>query len=168
MDDTPPRKVAGDVYAPLIEAMLAEEGARKASMEQRAISVITTSGALVSLLVALAAFLLGKNTTFHANTPSKYTLVGAVVLFVAAAILALLVNDPAAYRSFGPNDVKLMLATWSSDAETARKQISTAQNDFAELAIQKNNRKARLLQAAVVCEVLGVCAVALAVILALT
>lgn len=167
MDETSPKKIAGDVYAPIVEGMLTEEAARKASMEQRAISVITTSGALVSLLVALAAFLLGKNTTFHASTPTKYTLVGAVALFVAAAILALLVNSPRAYRSFGPDDVKFMLAEWSSDVDEARKRVSEAQNQFAEQAIKMNDTKARLLQAAVICEVLGVCAVALAVVLAL-
>src|SRR5947208_16967201 len=102
-------KVAGDVYAPILVGMLAEEAARKASMEQRAISVITTSGALVSLLVALSVFLFGKDARFDVGSAARYAIAAAVLLFVAAAVMALVVNSPRAYRSFSNADVKRML-----------------------------------------------------------
>jgi hypothetical protein len=46
---------AGDAYTALIIEQLAEERSRKTSLEQRGISVITSSGALVTLLFGLAA-----------------------------------------------------------------------------------------------------------------
>jgi hypothetical protein len=47
---------AGYLYADLVKEELAREQARKTSLEQRGLSVISTSGALVSLLFALLAF----------------------------------------------------------------------------------------------------------------
>ena len=45
-----------EAYAALIERELDAQEARKASLEQRGLAVITTAGALTSLLFGLAAF----------------------------------------------------------------------------------------------------------------
>jgi hypothetical protein len=161
-----PSTIAGDVYAPVLVSLLAEEAARKSSIEQRAISVITTSGALVSLLVALSVFLFGKDAKFDVSSASRLAIAVAVVLFVAAAVLALLVNSPRAYRSFSDEDVQRMVDEWGTNAGEARKLVSQAQAVFICQAVKKNDMKAGLLQLAVIAEVLGVSTVALAVILA--
>jgi hypothetical protein len=49
------RPTAGLVYGPLINAQVEDEQARKTSLEQRGLAVITTSGVLVSLLFGLGA-----------------------------------------------------------------------------------------------------------------
>jgi hypothetical protein len=146
--------------------MLSEQSARKGSIEQRALAVITTSGALVSLLVALSA-LLGSNAKLHLRAGPRATLVAAVVFFVVAAILALVTNSPRAYLEFGPKDLDRMLAEWNSGGEDARWLVSQAHASLIKRATKLNDNKALLLQIAVGVEVAAVSLVALSVALTL-
>src|SRR5690242_17153229 len=108
--------------------MLSEQSGRQSSIEQRALAVITTSGALVSFLVALSALLLGKNAALRLHAGPRAALVAAVVLFVAAAILALVANSPRTYLDFTPEDVDRMMEEWDSSEEDARWLVSQAQS----------------------------------------
>lgn len=162
-----PARRAGDVYAPLLVSMLSEQSARKSSVEQRALAVITTSGGLVSLLVALSALLLGKNTEFRLNAGARTIIVAAVVAFVAAAILALTANTPRGYLDFAPEDVDRMLNEFESSEEDARWLVAQARADYLKRAMRLNDNKAHLLQIAVATEVAGVALVALGVVLTL-
>lgn len=165
-DERPARR-AGDVYGPLMVTMLSEQAARKSSIEQRALAVITTSGALVSLLVALSALLLGKDAGLRLHAGPRAALVAAVVAFVAAAILALMANTPRAYRDFAPEDVDRMLAEWDSGGEDALWLVSQAHADHLKRATEANEKKALLLQIAVGAEVGAVALIALGVVLTL-
>jgi hypothetical protein len=53
--------VKGGSYGPTIESQLDEERARKASLESRGIGIVTTSGALSTLLFGLVAFAAGNH-----------------------------------------------------------------------------------------------------------
>jgi hypothetical protein len=147
--------------------MLSEQAARKSSIEQRALAVITTSGALVSLLVALSALLLGKNAGQLLHAGPRAALVAAVVAFVAAAVLALLTNTPRTYHDFAPEDVDRMLREWDSGGDDALWLVSEAHADHFKAATEANAKKALLLQIAVGAEVGAVALVALAVVLTL-
>ncbi|MFJ3799980.1 hypothetical protein ACIPSJ_27325 [Streptomyces sp. NPDC090088] len=168
-DSTPGRQPlrASDVYGPLMVTMLNEQSARKASVEQRSLAVITSSGALVSLLVALSALLLGKDAELRLQSGTRVSLIAAVVAFVLAAVLALGSNSPRSYRDFAAEDVDRMLTDWHCDGEDARWLVSQAQADFLKRAKSLNDTKAHLLQGAVAMEVVGVALVALGVLLAL-
>jgi hypothetical protein len=155
------------VYGPLMVTMLSEQAARKSSIEQRALAVVTTCGALVSLLVALSALLLGKDARLGLQAGPRAALVAAVIVFVAAAILALMANTPRAYRDFAPQDVDRMLKQWDSSGDDARWLVSQAHADHLKRAIKMNGKKALLLQIAVGVEVGAVSLVALGVVLTL-
>ena len=148
-------------------SLLSEETARKSSIEQRALAVITTSGVLVTLLVALSALIVGKNAELHLHTGPRAALVAAVAVFVAAAILALVTYTPRAYRDFAPEDVERMLKEWDSSVEDARWLVSQAQAGQIKRAVEVNEKKALLLQVAVGAEVVAVSLMALGVVLTL-
>lgn len=91
--------VAGALHAALIANQLAEERARKTSLEQRALAVITTSGVLAMLLIGLAAFVVNQApTTAHVDDMSRRLVVAAAAGFIAAAVLALAVVSPRKHR----------------------------------------------------------------------
>src|SRR6266508_7034471 len=80
-------------YADLVKEQLAAEESRTASMEARAISVLTTSGGLVSLLLALAA-LVSTRKDFRMPVAGRAVLLVAVALFLLAALAAISVFSP--------------------------------------------------------------------------
>jgi hypothetical protein len=158
---------AGTVYGPLLADALDAEMAQKASIEQRGLAVITTSGVLVSLLVALSALLLGKDYNFL-DAGTKTLLILAVAAFVAAAGLGLATNAPRRYWGLSEEDLERISApdSWLGDADEAA--LVVAQQRAAELGHAKraNERKARLLLTALGVEVIGVGLVAAALVVA--
>jgi hypothetical protein len=85
-------------YGEVVKDELAVQDARKTSFEQRGLAVVTTAGALATLLFGLAAFAAaGKTQPLSADV--KELLDIAVVVFVAAAILALGTNFPLSYNA---------------------------------------------------------------------
>ena len=85
------------VIMSLLETELKGEDARKTSIEGRAAGVITTSGTLVTLLFGLVA-IITKLTNYQAPTSSVFAILAALVLFVAAAVVALLATDVKTYQ----------------------------------------------------------------------
>lgn len=85
-----------EVYADFIKSMLDAEDSRKSSLEQRGIGVITTSGALVTLLFGLTATITSAKT-FTLPPAARDWLTPAAILFVAAAAAGILVNVPLFY-----------------------------------------------------------------------
>jgi hypothetical protein len=70
----------------------------KASLEQRAITLITTSGALVTVAFGFSAAVT-KNAKFtNFTSAERAVLVAALVLFAISAVVALWVNQPKAYE----------------------------------------------------------------------
>jgi hypothetical protein len=163
--DHPPH--AGDVYGPfLTEKLLAEMG-HKASIEQRGLAVITTSGILVSLLVALSALVLGKDPTQFLSGATRGLMIAAVILFVIAAGLGLLVNRPGRYCGLAPDAFDRIIAQWKADEDEAAFVVGQQRVKELGNAMAANDRKAKALQRAIVAEVTGVALVAAAVIVAL-
>lgn len=167
-DAARPSAGARKVYEAVLAGLQDHERSRKASIEQRAIAVITTSGGLVSLLVALSAFLLGKNATVH--TFSKLMLVAAIVAFVAASGLGLIVNAPREYIGLTDQDLDRIVAefTWTGTEQEAARIVAHQRAKEVKVARRVNNRKARQLYRAISLEVLGVALVAVAVLVSLS
>jgi hypothetical protein len=158
---------AGDVYEPVMLALLADQTAAKASLEQRAITLVTTSGVLVGLLVALAALGLGKDSPVTMTHESRLLLVLSAGPFVAAAILALLANAPRGYLSFANSDIDRMVDDWDQDSTKAAAMVADLNSRRLKSASKSNKAKATLLQFAVGFEVLGISSLAAAVIIRL-
>ena len=73
-----------EVYADFIKSMLDAEDSRKSSLEQRGISIITTSGTLVTLLFGLTAAITGAKT-FTFPAAARDWLTPAAIAFDVAA-----------------------------------------------------------------------------------
>lgn len=87
----------GEFLAPLAKEQLQNERQTRSSLVQRASLVITTSGTLVTLLLGAAA-LVTKSQSFTAPCYVLIEVTVAVVLFVLAALVALVVNWPWSQR----------------------------------------------------------------------
>jgi hypothetical protein len=161
---------AGDLYSKLLGDLVAQEAIRKASIEQRGLAVITTAGGLISLLVALSALLLGKNSTATLGWEARGLLIAAIVAFIVAASLGLAANTPRWYEGLNTSDLDRMVAqhSWLADKDEAALLI--AEEHVRELKVGRklNNRKAAYLQRAIITEVIGVGLVAAAIVVALS
>lgn len=94
-------EAASDVYADYIKSLVDAEVARKSSLEQRGVGVVTTSGTLVTLLLALVgAITAAKN--FALPTSAHGYLAVAVVLFAIAVGIGIFANLPFLYKEAEP------------------------------------------------------------------
>ena len=155
------------VFPDYVKELVTTEDARRASLEARGASVITSSGALVTLLFALSALVTKQQSFVLSSGPRKLLALGTVA-FVLAAMLAIGTYVPRRSRLTNPVELARQLPElWKHDNDFARKK--TAISRLAELADSQrvNDVKARLLVAAVVFEVIGVLLVALSVLVIL-
>ena len=154
---------ASCVYAEYIKAELDLQHERKASLEQRGMAVITSSGALVSLLFALGAVITGAED-FSLPSGARAWLYAAVVLFVAAALGALFTNAPLKYVTVTPDALRASMKEHLGDSEErAHKNVALTRVKVFEDTKRKNDLKGKVLLAAMAAEVLAVGCVAVAV-----
>ena len=85
----------------------------KASLEQRAIVLITTSGVLVTLAFGFTAAITKSGRSANFTRPERVILTVAVALFICSAITALTVNVPKGYDVPDYQDVLLPTAEHS-------------------------------------------------------
>jgi hypothetical protein len=152
------------VYGEYLERQIASQEARKSSFEQRGLAVVTTAGALVTLLFGLAAIATrtGKGDPF--SSEEKVWLAAALTLFVVSAVAALWINLPMKYKSVEAGEIRARLKeTPVRDADAAHRDIALTQVAVLISARQKNTRKGHLLFAALACEVAAVACVGVAI-----
>jgi hypothetical protein len=161
---------AGVEYAAFIDAELSDQLAAKASFEQRGLAVITTSAALVAALFGLVAFLT-KRDDFELPHLAAIALYAALVLFVVAALCGLFVNTPVKVQApVGDDELgleQLVREKWANPPAIARRRVAITRTMFIATYRTKNERKGRLLVAAIRAEATAVVALALAVALIL-
>ncbi len=155
---------AGPVYAALITEQLAEERARKASIEARGLSVVTTSGALVTLLFGLGSLISGVDG-FSLPDSGKWLLLGALAAFLLAAVAAIVANFPLRYREVSVRGLRKLIAPewWGNVEPAASRRAAEARLNVLERARSTNAFKVNALLAAMIVEVLAVVLVAAAV-----
>lgn len=94
------------IYADYIKSLVDAETARKTSLEQRGVGVVTTSGTLVTLLFALiGAVSAAKN--FSLPVLAHGYLGAAVILFAVAVGVGLTANLPMFYKEAEPTAEQL-------------------------------------------------------------
>jgi hypothetical protein len=157
---------------------------RKNSLEQRAITVVTTSGVLVTVVFGFTA-LVQKGTNFVALLDhQKVPLIISLCFFVASALLAVIVNAPAPYSAIRAGFLRLFLtpvpgereakapAGMSEDTAGRYRNLSLTETRAAIIgqaltalrsARIANRRKAVFLFAAMCAEVAGVIALVITV-----
>ncbi|HEX9991484.1 MAG TPA: hypothetical protein VGB14_01015 [Acidimicrobiales bacterium] len=150
-------------YLAYVEGLVKGQDERKGSIESRGLSVVTTSGVLVSLLFGLVA-LVSDAEGFELPRRAHGPLAVALVLFVVSAVLALLTNLPLLYRNVTEEGLNTVLDRCSNDDERAAnvRVASTLVTVFGR-ARAVNSVKGWLLVAAMVFEVAAVVCVAVAV-----
>lgn len=160
----------GEVYASFVERELEDQRASKASIEQRGIAVVTTSGILVTLLFGLAA-LVTESENFVVPEKSRPWLYLALLGFVVAAGAALITNLPRnleSARTYGPKSLdRLIRLRWDDSPRAAKRRIALTRLGLLHSYKKVNNFKGRVLIAAVIAEVVAVAAVAVAVTIVL-
>lgn len=167
---------AASAYSGLILDQLSQARALASSIQQRALSVITTSGTLVTLIFAFGALSragqsIGPATATLPRTslgdPARESLVLSLALFIVAVGLALYVKDD---RSYGvvisAAEFRTML---SDDTWTAPDPVLGAYRvAFAEIQMTLKARRiavdmARLLNLAIGVEIAAVVALTITV-----
>jgi len=120
--------------------------------------VITTSGVLVSLLFGLAAVVTGADA-FEAPTPARVLLVIALVLFVVAAVLGILVNAPTdRYQEADTRDLRRLTDAryWEGRGPIGSRRAGEVRIRMLEAARVTNHTKALLLLGATIAEIAAV------------
>lgn len=146
-----------ETYAALIDRELDAQEARKASLEQRGLAVITTAGVLTSLLFGLAAFSTKSAHALVLPGNAHQLLIAALVLFFASAVAALVVNAPLVYQAIKPDDIRERLKeTPVRGREAAARDIAFTQLKTLESAKKMNGVKGWALIVSMVLEAAAV------------
>ena len=150
----------------LVQDQLTEERATKSSLEARAIAVITSSGALATLIFGLAA-LVTKSATYELPQPARLVLGATLVAFLAAAVLAIVAARPGTYQEVTIDSLRAAAGVQAMNAPAVQGEpaIASVLVDIIAAAREKNAEKARFLRTAVTAE--AVAAVLLAVAVAI-
>jgi uncharacterized membrane protein (DUF106 family) len=158
------QKPGHEVYAEYIKDEYEAEDARKNSLEQRGVGVITTSGALVTLVFALVAVVIGGE---HFRLPSEahIPLYFALGFFVAAVLIAIGTNVPRRFQRVDPTDLDEVVNTdrWNDSVSDAFREVAATRLKELKSSQQRNQETAKLLIFAMLFEVLAICSVAAAV-----
>jgi hypothetical protein len=148
---------AGKAYGALIADQLAEERNRKASLEARGVTIITTSGTLVTALFALTE---GLSAAAELKLPghAKLALILALGAFVLAAIAGLATNFPLRYKEPTPNGLAKLVDTdyWTAAAEIGQIRVAAAEITILAVSRSANSLKAALLLVGISFELLAV------------
>jgi hypothetical protein len=139
------------VYADFISSLLDAESSRKSSLEQRGIGVVTTSGTLVTLLFGLIAVITSAKS-FTLPGRAHGWLVGAAILFIAAAAVGISTNLPLFYGKMIITEQALRDA-WHDDVPDAQAAVTAVRLKRLDQAHKVNTAKAWALVAAVCTEV---------------
>lgn len=151
-------------YGEFVKDELAAQDARKASFEQRGQTVITTSGALVTLLFALAALSTQQAATFTLPDTARSWLLVGLALFFASAVAALATNAPLVYQVVPVEKVRDRLTREAAPtADRATKAIALTRLEALDSAKSQNAIKGWALATALALEALAVGCVAVAV-----
>jgi hypothetical protein len=154
---------AGTAYATLIQEQVDQERNRKASLEQRGAFVTTSSGGLVTLLFGLVAIVAEVPVTLSSS--SVGLLITAMILFVLAVVLGICVDWPIPYGEPHGDWMKPLLTDhyWGAPSAVGSLASSKARYEIIGHFREQNAKKANVLIAAFICEVLAIAGIALVV-----
>ena len=154
---------AGVVLTEMVREQLDQERRRKDSLEQRGIAVITSSGVMVALLLAVAG-IAGKEQINSIPTVAKATVVIALAIFAAAALLGLLINWAYKYDEPGLKQLRqLVRERWSASEAAAAQYVAESYLDTVTSYREHGHKKAVRLLWALTLEVLAIVVLAFAV-----
>ncbi|HSV65020.1 MAG TPA: hypothetical protein VLJ59_03805 [Mycobacteriales bacterium] len=159
------RAPGGQVLGRLVQDLVADERASKASVESRAAGLITAAGSLVTVLFAIAAFVTSR-VGYVLPVPARWLLVGALTSLLAASVAAIVVNLPAGQHEIRADDLLGRIhrdEDWNAREDDVELALAKALAGQLVRARQVNRAKARLLAYAIFGEVSGIAFIGAAV-----
>ena len=152
-----PPESSGPAIIRLIQDQFLQEQGIKDSLESRASAVIASAGTLVTLLFALVA-LVTKPDQYSLPAASRFLIGAALVAFLAAAVLAILVIRPRVYGAVDEQSLHDLTkkSAYSTPASVGEPLIADTIIDLIAKARGANASKAHFLTASVVAEVIAV------------
>jgi len=160
---TQPAKLAesgGPLYLEYVKTVLERERERSASLQQRGIAVITTSGTLVTLLFGLTT-LSTKAESFVLPEMAKPWLRFAMLFFLIAACVGIVTNMTG---GIGPIDwdkyLKEASGAWGEQADVVAPKVTGAYIEIVRISLRINRSRSYILTFAFVTEVLAIACVA--------
>jgi hypothetical protein len=162
---SPPSDEGGrDIYADYIKEQLDAQEARKVSLEQRGLAVITTSGVLVTLLFGLTALSVRRDSTFVVPDTAAALLIVALVFFVLAALCAIVTNLPRSYEGVTVDALRRAVKErWEDSEALASEMVALTRLKMLASAKKNNDGKGIALVIAMSLEILAVALVGAAV-----
>ncbi len=154
---SPCEDTAGPVYSEMISDARREESDRKTSLEQRGGFVISTSGALVTLLIGVLA-VANRPEGAQIPAPAREHLSWAMFAFAGAAVLAVFTNLPLLYGGADPDILRerVQLEMWQGRRDVAARRVAEMWVTAIESAQRQNGRKGWALFAGFLLEVAAV------------
>lgn len=159
-----PATVGAVVEAVVLE-QLTEERQRKASLEARGLAVITSSGALVTLLLGIGA-LVSSKTDYRITTEARALLIVTAVAFVIAGIAGVICNVPLSYQEIDMLELAQLAAPdfWDRNGDVTAMDAVTTRVTSIMRGRELNTLKAIALVVGLSAEVVAVATAATAVI----
>ena len=152
------------IYTDYIREQLEAQEARKLSLEQRGLAVITTSGVLVTLLFGLTALSVRKESTFVIPDTAAAFLIVALVFFVLAAVCAIVTNLPRSYEGVTVDALRDAVKNrWEDSEAVASEMVALTRLKMLASAKKNNDAKGIALVIAMSLEILAVALVGAAV-----
>lgn len=156
---------AGTEYLAFVTAQLTEDRATKASLEARGITVITTSGGLVTLLFGLTALATKAAATYTLPVVATDALIVAAVLFVLAACFGLITNWAVDYLEASAEGLdELLNRDWADEQEQGQLDVASTTIEIIKTYRRRNAMKATWLRVAMGLEILAVVGIVAAVV----
>jgi hypothetical protein len=144
------------IYTDYIKEQVDREDARKESLEKRGLSLITSSGALVTVLFGLAAFVTDSDD-FKLPDSANVLLSLALIAFFASGLFAIATNFPMNYEEVEPSELRTAIKErWEDTQRVAERETSFTRIKVLLSARRQNGRKASLLFVSIVAQVAGV------------
>lgn len=160
-------EAAGPVVADLIQTLLNEERAIGAALQSRALAVISTSGAIVTLLFGAAAVATRGRPAAQVPHRISFALTASMVSLVIATVVGLISNTAfRKTRNLKLDDLRSIFPVddWNGPAGEAKCIIASAQLDACTSAHSINIIRSNMLIWGVLAEIIGIGFAAWAVI----
>jgi hypothetical protein len=154
--------IAGQVYHDLIREQLHDAAATKDSLERRGFAVVTTSGAVLAVILGVATFA-GQTVP----TPASGLALAAIALiaFIAAIVCGLIVNYPLGYADVAAAELRRLADSddlWTGPPIKALQRVAGVEVDAIESAHLANGRKALALRVGITFEAVAFIALGVA------
>jgi hypothetical protein len=146
-------------YGSLIDAELSSASAASQEISRRALTVVSTSGGLVTLLSALIGFAAVNRKDAFFPATARGPLTAAVVAFIAAAVIALLAQLPLLVRFIDVSALrKVVNDSWGDTESVASQEVASVRVDVLATARCMNTVRSWLLVGAITAEIAAIAA----------